>query len=319
MLEKFSSFVYAWSSRPVWTGNLGLARTLIALSGLGTQVFSSVNTLIRPAAGAPDMFCAGPASMSIWCLTPAAGHGWARLACILILAVAASGWRPRYTALPMWWVLVGNQASLTVIDGGDQIISVLAFLLIPLSLIDSRVWHWKTAPAEAGAKHPKTMVLAHISIVVLQVQVAFVYINSCLAKLGVPEWLDGTALYYWLRDPMFGPSGSFREATDLLMVHAIPVAAVTWGTLLLEFFLGISIFIPRKYRLVLLPLGVAFHLGIAVLMGLWSFAFAMWGGLILLLWPEGNLLELVKKLARTALRQRRLGSSSPALTERAHK
>ena len=257
--------------------------------------------------------------MSIWCLTPPPGHDWARLACIVILAVAASGWRPRFTALPMWWVLVGNQASLTVIDGGDQIISVLAFLLIPLSLTDSRVWHWKTAPAAIGAGHPKIMVLAHISIVVLQVQVGFVYINSCLAKLGVPEWLDGTALYYWLRDPMFGPSGVFREVTDVLMVHAFPVAAVTWGTLLLEFFLGISIFLPRKYRRVLLPLGVAFHLGIAVLMGLWSFAFAMWGGLILLLWPEGNLLQSVKKFAGTALRQRREGSFSPALRERTHR
>jgi len=50
---------------------------------------------------------------------------------ILVLLVAASGWRPRYTAIPMWWVLFGNQASLTVVDGGDQISAVLALLLIP--------------------------------------------------------------------------------------------------------------------------------------------------------------------------------------------
>lgn len=305
MFDKLNSRVYLWALLPVWTENLGLARTLLALCGLSTLVFSSVNTLIRPAAGTQGMFCAGPASASIWCLTPADDHGWAKLVCILILAAAATGWRPRFTAIPMWWVLFGNQSSLTVVDGGDQIAAVLALLLIPISLTDSRKWHWTAAKFGCASEHPRAAVVAHVTLVAIQVQVAFVYINSCLAKLGVPEWLNGTAIYYWLRDPMFGPAGGLRNITDALMVQPIPVALVTWGTLFLEFFLGISIFLPRAYKLILLPLGLAFHLGIAVMMGLWSFAFAMWAALLLALWPDGNLIGVVKAAIGRKLRRPR--------------
>lgn len=257
---------------------------------MGTLLASSVSTLIRPAAGVDQLFCAGPASISLWCLTPATGHEVARWVSIVILATAASGWRPRYTAIPLWWVLFGNQASLTVVDGGDQIAGVLALLLIPLSLTDNRRWHWSPAEASRSRLHPYATITAQVALAMIRVQVAYIYINACLAKLAVPEWLDGSAVYYWLRDPMFGPAEPLRSVTGWLMAQPVPVAAVTWGTLFLEFALGIAIFLPARARLVLLPFGVSLHLAIAITMGLWSFAFTMWAALLVLLWPDGNLL-----------------------------
>ncbi|TFD57658.1 hypothetical protein E3T39_12770 [Cryobacterium suzukii] len=76
------------------------------------------------------------------------------------------------------------------------------------------------------------------------------------------------------------------------------------GLLFLEFFLGISIFLPPKFRLVLLSLGITFHLGIAITMGLVSFAFAMWAALLLSLWPSGNLIGLITALIRLRLNKR---------------
>jgi antimicrobial peptide system SdpB family protein len=292
-------------ARDVWTGNVALARTLIALSGMGTLLASSVSTLIRPAAGVDELFCAGPAAFSMWCLAPAAGHEAARWVGILILAIAASGWRPRYTAIPLWWVLFGNQASLTVVDGGDQIAAVLALLLIPLSVTDSRKWHWSPVDKSHATTHPYAAITARLALAVIRIQVAYIYINACLAKLAVPEWLDGSAVYYWLRDPMFGPAGPLRSLTDWLMAQPVPVAAVTWGTLLLEFALGIAILLPARVRLILLPFGVALHLAIAVTMGLWSFAFTMWGALLILLWPEGDLLGAVGRRVQLVVRRHR--------------
>lgn len=273
------------------TVNLGVARTLIALSGMGTLLASSVSTLIRPAAGVNELFCAGPASLSGWCMAPPSAYEFVRWVSILVLLVAGSGWRPRYTAIPMWWVLFGNQSSLTVVDGGDQISAVLALLLIPLSLADNRKWHWVPVGATQPQTHPYVAITAHVTLAVVRVQVAYIYINACLAKLGVAEWLDGSAVYYWLRDPMFGPAGALRSLMDWLMAQPIPVAAATWGTLILEFALGISIFLPQPVRRILLPLGIVLHLGIAIMMGLWSFAFTMWAALILLLWPNGDLIR----------------------------
>lgn len=294
-------------SAPIWTQNLGLARTLIALSGLGTLAFSAVDTLIRPEAGVSAPFCSGPASISAWCLVSDEHLVWAKVVGIVVLCVAASGWRPRITAIPMWWVLFGNQASLSTVDGGDQIASVLALLLIPVSLTDRRRSHWTQSHALSDRiSHPYTGVTARITLVVIQVQVAFVYLNSALSKLSVAEWVDGTAVYYWLRDPMFGPTGPLREVTDALMVLPWPVALATWGTLALEFALGISLFLPPAAKRVILPLGLAFHLSIALTMGLWSFAFAMWGALILALCPGGRVVDALVD------RWRRVGAAQAA-------
>lgn len=296
MLVRLSHWVSLWVKKPIWTQNLGIARTLLALTGLTTLVFSSLDTLMRPGAGIDSVpHCAGPAEISAWCVMDPAENGWIQILCIGILALSASGWRPRVTAIPMWWVLFSDQASFTTVDGGDQVAAVLALLLIPVSLTDSRRFHWQHLPAcESGGAGIYAKVIARVTLGVIKVQVSFIYINACLSKLAVAEWLDGTSIYYWLRDPMFGPTGPLREATDVLMLNPVLVASVTWGTLVLEFFLGISLFLPRRAKIVLLPLGVLFHLCIAVTMGLWTFAFAMWGALLLSLWPQGRLLDVIR-------------------------
>lgn len=95
-------------------------------------------------------------------------------------------------------------------------------------------------------------------------------------------------MFYWLRNPMFGPPAPISYLTDWLSVEPLPLAAMTWGTLVLEFLLGISITLPRRWKQPLLVAGLLLHLGIAVLMGLRSFAFAMWAGLLLTFRPEST-------------------------------
>jgi len=297
MLKRFVAMSSKLANQPSrWTFNVGVARSLLALSCFGTLFFSSLATMIRPGSGLEPLLCEGASSLSVWCVVPAAHYELVRIGALLVLAITASGWRPRLTAIPLWWILFSNQASLTTVDGGDQIASVLALLLLPISLTDPRTWHWQKANLETATNRPYLAILAGVSGAVLQVQVAFIYINACLSKLSVPEWLDGTAGYYWLQDPMFGPAGVLRTLSDTLMVHAVPVAAMTWGSLVTEFMLGIALFLPRRAKSVLLATGLLFHLGIAVTMGLWSFGFAMWAALFLYLWPEGNLGARVRSI-----------------------
>ena len=64
------------------------------------------------------------------------------------------------------------------------------------------------------------------------------------------------------------------------------MAALTWGTVALEFALALAIVLaPRRWPALLLG-GLALHGGIAVLMGLWSFSLAMSAALILYLRPR---------------------------------
>jgi hypothetical protein len=61
--------------------------------------------------------------------------------------------------------------------------------------------------------------------------------------------------------------------------------ALTWGTVMLEAALFAGLLAARPYRALLLPLGVAFHLGIAFFQGLPSFSLTMVAALLLYLRP----------------------------------
>ena len=126
----------------------------------------------------------------------------------------------------------------------------------------------------------------------MHLQLCYIYLNACLTKLSSPEWVDGSATYYWFRHPMFGPAYPVAAVTDWLTVAPLTLAAITWGTLILEFFLGVSLFLGRRFFLPLLVSGLLLHFGIAALMGLWSFAFAMWAGLIIAFRPEALILRI---------------------------
>ncbi|MDC0712249.1 hypothetical protein POL68_27525 [Stigmatella sp. ncwal1] len=283
MLTQLGNRASAWVAGPApWSNVYGLARTLIALGTCGTLAFSHSSTLFRPAVGMAEVpLCEGIRQASLFCVLPVGWLEVARWTAVVLLLVVASGWRPRVTGLMHWWVAASLQLSGVLTDGGDQIASVLAFLLIPLTLTDGRRWHWNP-PVEGGSDESR--LIARASWLILRGQVAFIYLHASIGKFKVPEWLDGTALYYWLLDPSIG-------APDWLARWALPVlsspwvAPLTWSVLILEFWLALGLILGRRARKVLLPLGVLFHVGIIFFHGLISFVLIMFGALILLMWP----------------------------------
>jgi antimicrobial peptide system SdpB family protein len=269
-----------------WTNVYGLARTLLAMGTLGTLTFSPAEVLFTPAAGLPPPpYCAGLSHASLFCVLPADRLDLARIIAIAILLVTASGWLPRYTALPHWWVSFSVASSISIPDGGDQVTTVLTLLLLPIALADRRRWHWTTPPGRPTAARPTATLVAMAATVLIRIQVAGIYLQASVAKLGVTEWRDGTALYYWLNDPLFGAPVWLRGLLQPVLSFGPTVAALTWGTMALEFCLAIALVLPRRRWTPLLVGGLLLHSGIAVLMGLWSFALAMFAALILYLRP----------------------------------
>src|SRR5271155_4570309 len=94
-----------------WGSGLGLARTILALGTLGTLLATTPKVLMSPLAGEPPPPACG-----------GLGHGGqiARFVCVAILLLVASGWRPRLTAIPHWYVAWSLIANATIQDGGDQ-------------------------------------------------------------------------------------------------------------------------------------------------------------------------------------------------------
>ncbi|GGP53042.1 sporulation-delaying protein SdpB family protein [Streptomyces sindenensis] len=273
-----------------WTNVYGLARTLVALATSGTLLWSGSDTLFRPSAGRDDLVgCDGLRSIGLFCHVPEQRLDVARLVCVAVLLVVASGWRPRWTALPHLWITYSVWANIAIPDGGDQIACNLAVLLALAALGDPRRRHWDDPPEERTGSVPSqvTAFACCSALFVAQLQMSFLYFQACVAKLPHTEWADGTAMWYWTNNLAFGAPGWLHPVVDAVVRQPLGVAALTWVPLFIELGLALALLLPRRGRLYLLAAGFLFHLSIALMMGLWSFAFAMWAGLVLLCLPLG--------------------------------
>jgi len=207
MLEKLGISVARRARRaPLWTNVYGAGRSALAIATASTLICNAPSTLFRPAAGIDQVpVCKGLGTVSLFCLATNRHLEIARWTTVLILAIVASGYRPRVTGIFHWWAAFSLQASAVVLDGGDQIAAILTLLLIPVTLTDDRRWHWRAPPASTGSTLESVrFVIATSAWYVIRLQIAGIYFDSAVAKLAVPEWRDGTALYYWLTDPVFG-------------------------------------------------------------------------------------------------------------------
>lgn len=287
MLTRLGSTANRWSVTTPWTNVYGVARSVLALATASTLAFSATGTLFRPAVGLPPApYCLGPGRISLFCLVPHDRLSLARWLGVAILLVVASGWRPRVTAIFHWWVAFSLFVSITIPDGGDQATAVITLLLLPVALTDPRRWHWQSLPDDTSTTMRSAVrLLALSALFVIRLQVAGIYLNSSIAKLAVTEWRDGTAVYYWISQPIFGAPGWLHGLLIAVAATSLGVIAMTWGSLFLEFSLAIAIVMPRRSWKYLLVGGILFHGFIALMMGLLSFSTAMAAALILYLRP----------------------------------
>jgi sporulation delaying protein B len=286
------------SDRP-WTNVYGLARSLLALATLLTLVSDSTEPLFHPLTiddpGIYDRSAIAGASLFFL----ARHHlGVAKLLAIVVLLLVISGWRPRLTALPHWWISYSFAASASMIDGGDQVVAILTLLLLPVALTDSRRSHW----AGIGTGGVAASIAAQTGIMLVRVQMAVVYLFAAVLKLPSEEWANGTALYYFWQNPLFGPAGFLRPLTAWIG-RSLLVVPLTWGVLVLELALAAALVAPLRFRTRLLPLALLFHAGIAVIHGMPSFALAMIGGLLLYLRPTWQPFPLPEPFRRPIARR----------------
>lgn len=259
-----------------------LARALLALSTLITLLWTSDSSLFRILIGADDVIaCDGVLAFGSYCALP--NRPLASLIGVLVCVWVVSGVLPRWSALPQAWIAFSVDSAVSISEGGDQINHNLSLILGLLALLDSRKMGW-SLPQTGAARHvPAPAVLQSIDrvlIVIALVQIAFVYFHSAVGKMIVPEWSEGSAVYYILNGQFGGP----RSLDMLLGLLANPYVSLicTWAVIVLELLLAISLLVPSRARKAILMSGFVFHCGIIVFMGLWSFGIAMMACLVIL-------------------------------------
>ncbi|MFD8478182.1 hypothetical protein [Kitasatospora sp. NPDC059673] len=191
---------------------------------------------------------------------------------IVLLTVAASGYRPRWTCVPQWFVTWSLAASMTLPDGGDEAALITTMLLIPVLLGDRRVWHW------TGPQEPLAPVWAGSSCAAwyaIRCQIAIIYLVAALSKLFTPQWRDGTAMYSVFVDPNYGLPLGIRQFLGPVIASDVVVGSLTWGVLAIELALALSALAPRKARRAAVWPAVLLHGGIIATMGLFSFGLTM--------------------------------------------
>lgn len=208
----------------------------------------------------------------------------ARIIAIGILLSVIAGWRPRITGIFHWYITYSFYQSCNYLDGGDQIASILSLFLIPFCLLDNRKWIWE--------KHRTVLksywnIFLNILYFVIRLQVCIIYFQAGIAKMGVTEWVNGTAIYYWSANSSYGAPDWLRPFVISVLSNAYLVVLITWGTMIFEVILGMSIMMKRNNWnwKILLVIGILFHFGIIIIHGLISFFFSMTACLILYLYP----------------------------------
>lgn len=103
----------------------------------------------------------------------------------------------------------------------------------------------------------------------IQVQLCVIYAYTGFEKLRGMSWWDGTALWTVLANPQM-------VVTDLTWMRNFPfvIVVLTYVTVLFEIYFTPLVWNPKTRRWILI-LGVFFHLGTAVMMGLWGFGLVM--------------------------------------------
>ncbi|AXG82625.1 HTTM domain-containing protein [Streptomyces paludis] len=158
---------------------------------------------------------------------------------------------------------------------------------------------WWAANRYAPDSQPRALldVLANLvhntGLVVIMAEVCLVYATAGWYKIQGSRWQDGTALYYPLKLDYFAP---WPALSGILAASGIMVMVVTYATVIVQVAFPFTLF-NRRVKNVLLVVMMLEHAGIAVLLGLPFFSFAMIAADAVFL-PTGFLLFLGARTVR---------------------
>ena len=276
-----------------YTDVLGLSRSVIALGSILTLLTNTssilmqkmdtgeyLNPLINPIADINRF--------NFFLLFGVEQFDLMRYLAVFLLLLVISGYFTKITSIFHWWISISFFLSSSVIDGGDQIASILSFLLIPICLTDERKNHWDTIESYSKPKNIIGIVAANL----IRLQIAIIYFHAAVGKFDIPEWRNGTAIYYWFNHSFFGMPEFLANPMNYMMANKWVVSILTYSVLIGEIALFLCLTASKKVRKLVFPFAMLFHFLIIIYHGIFSFFFSIVGGLIIYLLPINSSLNL---------------------------
>jgi antimicrobial peptide system SdpB family protein len=250
-----------------------MGRTALALTTASELLFTRPQALFTKVGTITGPVCTVQPRVSLFCLNNSHElievRHWLAIVGLLLVA---SGYRPRYLSLLHLWIVFSVTTSITLPDGGDSIALIVVALITPMCLADRRRWQWTTPQQRM---HRNWRAVAYLSFWALRLQIAYVYADSAIAKMGVADWQNGSGFYYFVRDKMFGAAGPLSAVWMWLSDQSLTTLAVTWGTLAVELAIALFTLLDARWRLAAFWLCLVLHALIFLSMGLFSFSLVM--------------------------------------------
>lgn len=266
------------------SNTITLARALLALSTLLTLLFNDIHDLFPSFHIAKISTYDNPIfilNYFLWFNDITIPYFFS----IIILVLTIMGFYPRIFSILQSWVAYSLFYSMLITEGGDQINAILTFLLIPICVLDNRKNGWIVIKEKLNgnieSKNNFLFFNALIVVFVIKVQMSILYFNAGAAKMNETEWINGTSVYYWFYDNMFGAPYWIENSLGFLFKNSYTVSLINWGVILLELFLFLGIFFRQRLKYMLFVLGFLLHFIIILIHGLPTFFLSMFAGLIL--------------------------------------
>lgn len=154
-------------------------------------------------------------------------------------------------------------------DGGDNLAHLLLIYALLCNLGGVKAERW-CARLPQWARDIRAM-LHNTGLIAMWMQVCIVYFIAGAAKLHGEAWRNGTALYYALSTEQFTLPG----VVDPLLDAPALLTVLAYATIVFQVGFPFMVSLNRNARRLALLVALSFHLGIATVMGLTSFAFLM--------------------------------------------
>ena len=208
---------------------------------------------------------------------------------IVVTLLWVLGWHTRLMTFLTWVFLWSLHArNPTLWDGGDNLIRIV--LIYALFADIGAHWsldaaHRRVLSEDSTAQQYVGALLHTGAVWAVALQLCLVYATAGLAKVAGEVWQNGTALYYILRTGEFAWTG-YGAA---IWTNSVLVTLLTYGTVAFQISFPFLLIAHPATRRLALVLGMGFHLGIGLVLGLHTFA-AFMISIELLLVPDRDYL-----------------------------
>lgn len=203
----------------------------------------------------------------LWCFWPDSMNFLMHLLLVIFLALLTLGIGGRWLMWITWIIDVGFIQRNYAVNFGADIIAALFLFYMSFTQSCERLSILNFLTKKKQFKQAD--ILSSLMIRMMQVQISVIYAYTGWEKLKGGSWWDGTALWSVMANPQM-------TTMDYSFLRAVPwtIPLVAYLTILFEVYFPVLV-AWRKTRYPLLLMGLLFHSGIAIFMGLWPFAAVM--------------------------------------------